>query len=83
MKVPVSNTGILGHGDLSLLHFPRCGVKPVTVGCFTPRGNKKPLCRRIDPTSFQKPGFKKGYHREIIRIFYIEDPTCRLYMGDD
>jgi hypothetical protein len=39
---------ILGHlwGPLTTTHFQRCGVEPVTIGCFTPIGNKKPRSRQ-------------------------------------
>jgi hypothetical protein len=48
-----SSTRILEHlwGPLTSLHFPRCGVEPVTIVCFTPIGNKHLPSRRIDPTS--------------------------------
>jgi hypothetical protein len=35
---------------LTSLNFPRCGVEPVTIGCFTPIGNEHPPSRWIDPT---------------------------------
>jgi hypothetical protein len=37
-------TGILEHlwWPLTTPHFQRCGVKPFTIGCLTPTGNKHP-----------------------------------------